>query len=54
MTRDYWICSNCGEILDRDIDPPANRELSLCIYCEDERYQTEIKNEPNLNENPSM
>ena len=45
MTKDYWSCSNCGEILDRDIDPPANEKLSLCIYCEDERCRTEMKGE---------
>ena len=51
---DCWTCFSCGEMFDRNIDSPANEVLSLCVYCEDERLQMEVRNEPNFNENSSM
>lgn len=40
---DCWRCSNCGEWFS-DFDMLANADLLLCLYCEDIRLQTEIKN----------
>jgi formylmethanofuran dehydrogenase subunit E len=37
-----WSCSNCKEWFS-DHDMLANSELSLCIYCEDLRYESEMK-----------
>ena len=37
---DCWQCSNCGEWFS-DFDMLGNRDEWLCVYCEDERYQTE-------------
>ena len=37
---DCWTCSHCGEMFS-DFDMLANRELWLCIPCEDERAQKE-------------
>lgn len=39
-----WRCTNCGEEFS-DFDMLGNRELMLCLYCEDERYQAEATNE---------
>jgi len=39
-----WQCAECGEEFS-DHDMLANSELQLCLYCEDKRYQEEIKNE---------
>lgn len=38
---DCWECSECGEEFS-DYDMLANRELWLCLYCQDERYQAEV------------
>ncbi len=38
---DCWRCQGCGEGFS-DFDMLGNRELMLCLYCEDERYQTEV------------
>jgi formylmethanofuran dehydrogenase subunit E len=39
-----WKCEECGEEFS-DFDMLANRELWLCLYCEDKRYQGEMRDE---------
>ena len=38
---DCWKCNECGEEFS-DFDMLGNRELFLCLYCEDKKYQAEI------------
>jgi len=42
LSCDCWKCSNCGEMFDGKMDKPANKELNLCIYCENERIHMEV------------
>ena len=37
-----WKCNDCGETFS-NYDMLGNKELWLCLYCEDERYQVETK-----------
>lgn len=36
-----WKCNGCGEEF-TDLADCANKELYLCMYCEDERRSEEI------------
>jgi len=44
-----WQCNNCGEWFS-DFDMLGNKELMLCLYCENLRYPKEVENVPNTHE----